>query len=225
VTQVAVSLQQRRARRVLLLIGGIPVAMMLSATVLWWGVQTGHVDVLGQLGTANHGELITPPRSVAEITFQRDGVADLLWRDLPPKWRMVIVQRGQTCDEACQLQLYQTRQIHIALGKDFNRVGRVVMSDTPSAEVKVLSVTGPDKQPPVQPATAFAEWIALEHKGLTTLTLAEPALDTLSPETLHRPDQWYLVDPAGWIMMRFSGDLHYKDVISDLRFLLKNSSG
>lgn len=224
-TQVAVSLQQRRARRVLLLIGGIPVAMMLSASLLWWGVQTGYVDVLGQIGTANHGELITPPRSADGITFQRDGVADLLWRDLPPKWRMVIVQRGQTCDEACQLQLYQTRQIHIALGKDFSRVGRVVMSDTSSAEVEVLPVTGPDKQPQVQSAMAFAEWVALEHKGLTTLTLAESALDTLSPETLHTPGQWYLVDPAGWIMMRFTGDLHYKDVISDLRFLLKNSSG
>ena len=32
------ALQQKRARRVLLLIAGIPVAMMLAATVLWWVV-------------------------------------------------------------------------------------------------------------------------------------------------------------------------------------------
>jgi hypothetical protein len=35
---------------------------------------------------------------------------------------------------------------------------------------------------------------------------------------------WYLVDPAGWIMMSYNGEVHYKDVISDLKFLLKNSS-
>ena len=57
--------QQRRARTVLLLIAGIPVSMMLAATVLWWAVDSGHVDVLGSVGTANHGALITPPRSLS----------------------------------------------------------------------------------------------------------------------------------------------------------------
>ena len=45
------------------------------------------------------------------------------------------------------------------------------------------------------------------------------------PETIHQPWQWYVVDPAGWVMMRVADDLHYKDVISDLRFLLKHSGG
>jgi hypothetical protein len=45
------------------------------------------------------------------------------------------------------------------------------------------------------------------------------------PEVLVAPTQWYVVDPAGWIMMRVSDDLYYKDVISDLRFLLKHSGG
>jgi len=44
---------QQRARRVLLLIGGIPVAMMLAATLLWWAVQGGNVDILGCVETAN----------------------------------------------------------------------------------------------------------------------------------------------------------------------------
>ena len=37
--------------------------------------------------------------------------------------------------------------------------------------------------------------------------------------------QWFLVDPAGWVMMRFSDDLPYKEVIRDMKFLLKNSGG
>ena len=61
--------------------------------------------------------------------------------------------------------------------------------------------------------------------GVTSLTLSEDALDRLVPETRNQPAQWYVVDPAGWVMMRVSDDLYYKDVISDLRFLLKNSGG
>ena len=43
----------------------------------------------------------------------------------PKSGDLLVVQRGETCvTQVCQQQLYQTRQIHVALGKDFNRVGR-----------------------------------------------------------------------------------------------------
>ena len=64
---------------------------------------------------------------------------------------------------------------------------------------------------------------AQEHVGVTALTVPSDRLTTLTPEVLKSPAQWYVVDPAGWIMMRVSDELYYKDVISDLRFLLKNS--
>ena len=59
-TEQVTGLNQRQARRVLLLIAGIPVGMMLAATALWWAVQQGYVDILGSVGTANHGELVDP---------------------------------------------------------------------------------------------------------------------------------------------------------------------
>ena len=215
------TLQQRRARRVLLLIAGIPVAMMLAATALWWFVEAGYVDVVDRFGTANHGDLITPPRSVSEIPFRREGRAELLWRDLPLKWRLLVVQRGNVCDAVCQNQLYQTRQIHVALGKDFNRVDRVLLGDRPSDEV-VLQ--GADPLPGERvTARPLAAWLAREHQQLTPLTASSSTLEALVPEAVASPTQWYVVDPAGWIMMRMSDDLHYKDVISDLKFLLKHS--
>jgi len=61
--------------------------------------------------------------------------------------------------------------------------------------------------------------------GVTSLTIPEDELDRLVPETRDQPAQWYVVDPAGWVMMRVADDLYYKDVISDLRFLLKHSGG
>ena len=211
---------QRRARRVLLLIAGIPLSMMLAATALWWAVQNGYVDILGSVGTANHGELINPPRSVTDVVFQHEGVADTLWEDLPAKWRLLVVQRGDVCGATCQQQLYQTRQIHLALGKDFNRVGRVVLG-----HVATASVTTHADLENGEASLALLDWLSTEHVGVTPLTLPASQLNALLPESVDQPEHWYVVDPAGWIMMRISDDLYYKDVISDLRFLLKHSGG
>ncbi len=211
---------QRRARRVLLLIAGIPLSMMLAATALWWAVQNGYVDILGSVGTANHGELINPPRSLTDVVFQHEGVADTLWEDLPAKWRLLVVQRGDVCGDTCQQQLYQTRQIHLALGKDFNRVGRVVLG-----HVATASVTTPADLENGETSLALLDWLSKEHVGVTPLTLPASQLNALLPESVDQPEHWYVVDPAGWIMMRVTDDLYYKDVISDLRFLLKHSGG
>ena len=219
-TEPVTDLNQRQARRVLLLIAGIPVGMMLAATALWWAVQQGYVDILGSVGTANHGELVDPPRSLSDVVFQHEGVAETLWADLPTKWYLVVVQRGDLCDETCQQQLYQTRQIHLALGKDFNRVGRVLLGDVAAPSVAISATNAHDGE-----VQNLLPWLEREHLGLTPLTLPSNQLDTLVPETLDQPGQWYVVDPAGWIMMRVADDLHYKDVISDLRFLLKHSGG
>ena len=219
-TDTVVPSQRRRARLVLILITGIPLSMMLGATALWWAVEQGHVDVVSSVGTANHGELLDPPRSMSDVVFQHEGVAKTLWQDLPVKWQLLVVQRGDTCDEICQQQFYQTRQIHLALGKDFNRVGRVVLSDTAP---KAVTITAEQEQ--AGSAVSLSDWLAREHVGMTALTVASERLSELAPEVLASPAQWYVVDPAGWMMMRVSDDLYYKDVISDLRFLLKHSGG
>jgi hypothetical protein len=133
---------------------------------------------------------------------------------------LLVVQRGENCDAICQQQLYQTRQIHLALGKDFNRVGRVVLSDTAPTAVTLTPEAGQGVA-----GVSLSEWLAQEHVGMTALTVSSERLSTLVPEVLASSAQWFVVDPAGWIMMRVSDDLYYKDVISDLRFLLKHSGG
>jgi len=218
--------KRQQGRRVLLLIAGIPLSMMLAATLLWWAVAEGQFDIVGAVGTANHGELIVPPKSVSQSTFSDDGAADLLWEDLPAKWHLLIVHRGELCEAVCQQQLYQTRQIHIALGKDFNRVGRVVLTDLPADAIAVTSTAeAASEAVGVAPSVdaTLADWIAAEHAGVTALTLPLAEMEQLIPTTLAPNGHWYVVDPAGWIMMQVANDLYYKDVISDLRFLLKNS--
>jgi len=157
---------------------------------------------------------------VTGTVFQHEGGADTVWKDLPAKWRLLVVLRGDVCDNVCQNQLYQTRQIHVALGREFNRVGRVVLGDVTTGSV---AVSESDARSHTQ--RGLLDWLEEQHLGVTSLTLSPAELAALVPEAVDQPRQWYVVDPAGWIMMRISDDLYYKDVISDLRFLLKHSGG
>jgi hypothetical protein len=77
-----------------------------------------------------------------------------------------------------------------------------------------------DKRP--APAS-FEQFLAQEHRGLRPLVLAPGGFDQLFAESAADTGTWYLVDPAGWIMMSYNKDQTYKDVITDLKFLLKNS--
>jgi hypothetical protein len=68
------------------------------------------------------------------------------------------------------------------------------------------------------------------HAGLVALDTTPAVFEGLFSELSLRPGVeqaggWYLVDPAGWVMMHFDDNLDYKAVIADLKFLLKNSGG
>lgn len=211
-------------RMMLLLIGGIPVTMILAATWLWFFVVRGDLDVVGMLGTANRGTLVQPPRQLDDLDLRDEAGVPVRFADLEPKWAMLIPGAGERCDEACEKSLYVTRQIHVALGKQFNRLRRLYVSET-AAEATRLTVAQLSEERPAPENGDFAAYLAMEHRGLKVLMLPAGGYDSLFGEHAADDSTWYLVDPAGWVMMSYNSDIPYKDVISDLKFLLKNSSG
>ncbi|TDG15812.1 hypothetical protein E2F43_06185 [Seongchinamella unica] len=213
--------QIRNNRLVLLMIAGIPLTMILAATWLWYYVVNGDLDLVGALGTANSGQLVQPPRQLDDHEMRNDRGVLLQYSDLPRKWTMVVANEGPGCNADCENTLYVTRQIHIAMGKEFSRIGRLYLSEQPLADTS-LDVSELSDQRPA-PAS-MSELLASEHRGMTALTLAEGDYQSLFPEQQADASTWYLVDPAGWVMMSYNSGIHYKDVISDLKFLLKNSS-
>lgn len=208
-------------RMVLLLIAGIPVTMILAATWLWYFVVEGDLNLVGTLGTANQGTLVQPPRQLDEGGLLDQGGRVFRYADLEPRWTMLVPVSG-SCDADCEQRLYLTRQIHVAIGKDFNRLRRFYVSSSPLAESS-LDVSSLSDQRPAP--VGLEEFLETEHRGLKPLVLEGETLGRLFPEYLENPSTWYLVDPAGWIMMSYNEQVSYKDVISDLKFLLKNSSG
>jgi hypothetical protein len=206
------------------LIGGIPVTMILAATWLWFFVVRGDIDLIGTLGTANQGSLVQPPRQIDEQMLQDESGASVAFSEMEPRWSMVIPAAETNCAQSCENSLYLTRQIHVAMGKYFNNLRRFYISEY-SANDTLLVVQELRDGHPAPEAGNFVEYLATEHQGLQSLVMPDAGYDQLFPEHAADPSTWYLVDPAGWIMMSYNDEVPYKDVIADLKFLLKNSGG
>jgi hypothetical protein len=104
--------------------------------------------------------------------------------------------------------------------KYFNRLRRFYVSVDEIGDTRLAVQALSDGQP--VPAR-FEDYLSREHGRLQALTLSASGYDALFPEHGVDESTWYLVDPAGWVMMSYNGEDSYKEVISDLKFLLKNS--
>ena len=231
---------QRGGRAILLLIAGLPVTMILAATWLWYFVERGDIDIVGALGTANSGEILSNPVNIRSRSFTASDGSEMSLDTLEPKWTFMIVNSGETCDATCSELLYLTRQIRIAIGRDFNRIQRVMMVDVPPDTIRIQASTDTEGvQERIEGGVAnvamdntstiaavgetpLLEAIESEHPDVSVWQAgAEPVV----PERHFADSAWYLVDPSGWVMMRYASEVNYKDVIGDLKFLLKNSGG
>ncbi len=149
------------------------------------------------LGRVNNGELVDPPRDVSGVTFEAIGVGD------PPDtglltgvWSVVhVVEAG--CGQSCQQELHETRQVRIALGKDADRVQRVLLVLAPS-------VPG-----------AGGDLLADQPK----LILAQPQGTAFADGV----DSVWLVDPLGNVILRYPPGYEPRGLLKDIKRLLKLS--
>ena len=231
---------QRGGRAILLLIAGLPVTMILAATWLWYFVERGDIDIVGALGTANSGAILSNPANIGSRLFTDSDGNETSLDALEPKWTFMVVNSGETCDATCSELLYLTRQIRIAIGRDFHRIQRVMMVDLPADTIRIQTSTGAQGAQERIEGGAVTE--AIDNASTIAAAGETPLLDAIEsehpdvsvwqagsepvvPERHAADSAWYLVDPSGWVMMRYSSEVNYKDVIGDLKFLLKNSGG
>ena len=231
---------RRGGRAILLLIAGLPVTMILAATWLWYFVERGDIDIVGALGTANSGEILSNPANIRSRSFTASDGSETSLDALEPKWTFMVVNSGEICDATCSELLYLTRQIRIAIGRDFHRIQRVMMVDLPADSIRIQTSTGAESAQERIEGGAVTEAIdnasTIAAAGETSLLDAiesehpdvsvwQAGSEPVVPERHAADSAWYLVDPSGWVMMRYSSEVNYKDVIGDLKFLLKNSGG
>jgi hypothetical protein len=185
---------RRRGRRVLLVLAAVFLVPVVVAFALYYG------ELWRPTGSASKGELITPARPLE--------VAGLRWVDGRPaddtvlsgKWSIVYIGDGG-CDGDCRQALVFGRQSRLALNNEMTRVQRVFLATSHCCDVTYL---------------------AREHAGLITVdaSQAQAVLAKFPGDPRH---SLYIVDPLGNLMMRHDAAHSSKDLLTDLKKLLKLS--
>lgn len=192
--------RQARGRRMLIGVFAVFFLPVLGAW-LWFA----NIDAWRPAGSTNNGELIEPPHPLTDPYLVTVQGRELGGEALERSWTLVLVA-GRGCEAQCQRNLYHTRQVRIALGKDIQRVQRLLLVATPDALT-------------AQPA------LMSEHPDLTIAVSGSLVSQIAAATADMAPSEAaiYLVDPLLNLMMRFPADLDPRLMIKDLKRLLKVS--
>ena len=163
--------------------------------------------VLRPDGRRNFGELIDPQRSLPNLNAASPDGRTLNLQALKGQWLLVSVASGN-CDDVCSQNLYLQRQMRESLGKDKDRLDRVLLitDDKPIDEKLQTALLGATVLR--VPANALSLWL-------------QPS----SGQTL--ADHLYVVDPMGNWMMRFPARIDLANAAKakrDLERLLRASA-
>lgn len=202
----------------LLLIAALPIG---SAT--WY---FGSQEYRGLMATTNKGVLISPVVDVVKLDLRNGAgepaylpfealVAGVSPDDYDPRPWQLLYLGAPECDDSCAERLYFLRQLHVRLGREFDRVQRVYVqaSDAPGPLPEATAAFMAEQQPDMK--VVYANASAL----LSQLSKTVPAgSDPLSQHYI------YVVDPLGNVMLYFTPENTPEEILSDLDTLLDNSS-
>lgn len=189
--------QQHRGRWKLLAVILVCAAPMIISYLMYYVIKPD--------GRTNYGDILDPrqyPMPELSMTDLDGKPASLA--ALQGKWIMLNVDDG-ACNETCNRQLYEMRQLRTAQGKERDRVERVwlITDDAPV----------PDQ-------------IKTEYAGTHMLRVNPEAMKAWLPveEGATIMDHMYMIDPLGNLMMRWPKDADPSRVKRDIGKLLRASS-
>jgi hypothetical protein len=193
--------KNRRPRRMLIGLALMFFAPLGLAFYLYYGHGAWHPGA-----RVNAGELVRPPRPLPARALPLWGSGNTDANFLKGKWTFLYVAHS-TCGQVCRDQLYETRQVRVALDRDMNRVQRVFIAPEDCCDPQALRE---------------------QHPDLTTVRLgvdAAPLLAILNQDgSANSGDRVFLVDPLGNLMMSYAPDAKPKGMLEDMKRLLRLSS-
>ena len=122
---------------------------------------------------------------------------------VPEKGWQLLVSAPQDCAEECLQLIYLARQIHIGLGREASRANHALALAQPLSD-------------------ANNERLLKEYPQLLRYQLNPDAYVREQPDNT-APQLW-IVDPLGNIVLRYPPDIQGKDILIDLRLLMKISN-
>jgi len=184
----------RRGRRQLLILAAIFLLPVIASFALYYG------NLWRPSGTSSKGELISPTRPLTVTGLRLPDGTPASDRVLSEKWSLIYIGDG-ACDAACRTALVFGRQSRMALNNEMTRVQRVFLATANCCDM---------------------EYLSKEHEGLETFdaSAAQALVAQFPGDQAH---SLYIVDPLGNLVMRHDASHTTKDLLSDLKKLLKLS--
>ncbi|HEU5136881.1 MAG TPA: hypothetical protein VFU13_17165 [Steroidobacteraceae bacterium] len=185
-----------RGRRTLLIIAAVFLLPVAVAFTLYYGKLWRPAE------TSSKGQLIDPARPLVVSGLRNpDGTAADA-SALTGKWTLLYIGDGR-CDDACRTALVFGRQTRLALNNEMTRVQRVFLATGNCCDT---------------------DYFAREQAGLIALDASAPeAANLLAQFPEAREHTLFIVDPLGNLMMRHDASVTSKDLLTDLKKLLKLS--
>jgi hypothetical protein len=160
-------------------------------------------------GRTNYGELILPTREMpATLPLSTLDGAAVVPASLRGQWLLVVVMPS-ACDSACEKRLLMQRQLREMLGRERDRLDKLVLVADAGAikpELRAALEAAPTATMLRSPREALAQWLA---------PVAGHSLD----------EHLYVVDPLGQWMMRMPVQADPQRVMRDLNKLMRGSGG
>lgn len=184
------------------LIVALPAIAVAAAYLFFPGDQQQRDRLLSRLGATNHGVLIEPARTIARLGFTTVGGKG--WQvGGNSKWKLVVASDGE-CGKPCQNALYLTRQIHKLLPRRSHRLERFYISQRPPSDRQQQLLA--EQYPATRVLLDSAHHLQRQLAGTNV-----PA---------NREGFFYLLDSRGRLVLFYSPQHEYKQVIKDLKVLL-----
>lgn len=156
----------------------------------------------------NHGEILNPITHIGDYNLKDETGEVIPKTELTYKWRLISFL-DKDCDKECESRLYDTRQIHISLGKNQHRLIRMFVHLEPASD-------------------ALSELITETHPDVIQVYGDEKFITDQLGNNIRagvgiKDNETYIMDPMGNVMMRFTQDQPNKEFLYDLKKLLKAS--
>jgi cytochrome oxidase Cu insertion factor (SCO1/SenC/PrrC family) len=185
-----------RGRRTLIIVAVVFLLPVAVAFTLYYG------KLWRPANSASKGQLIDPARPLTVAGLRNPDGTPAGANVFADKWTLIYIGDGR-CDEACRTSLSFGRQSRLALNNEMTRVQRVFLATANCCD------TG---------------YLAREQAGLVAYDASSPeAAALLAQFPAERTNTLFIVDPLGNLMMRHDASHTSKDLLSDLKKLLKLS--
>ena len=148
--------------------------------------------------TTNYGTFVDPIISINDINIENSLGEKFNSNVFNGRWTLVYYLKDNCLDD-CLKNIYLLRQIHAALGKDMNRLQRVLISKS-----------------------EFDNDISESYPGLTIIKNKPDKLSGLI-NSISSKTSILLVDPLGNVILRYDDQFEGKKLLKDIKKLFKLS--